>query len=152
MVYQISGYFLEEFKFPEITDSLNMEHLCRIQCTNSASIHIRRGDYVTVGRAMTSEVCSRMVQAFLAHASGEWNLFVFSDDIDWCRENQSELGFDAFEHVIYVEGNDHGKNYIDMQLMSQCKGMIMSNSSFCYLAALLNTRKIGYTNPTSREI
>ena len=49
-----------------------------------------------------------------------------------------ELGLDQFWTVTYVEGNTNGKNYVDMQLMSMCKGMVMSNSAFCYLAALLN--------------
>ena len=150
-----AGYrenFLKEFRFPEITASPNMEYLHRIQHTDSVSIHIRRGDYVTLGWAIPPEIYRKLVQAFLAGVSGRWELFVFSDDIAWCRENRSELGFDAFEHVTYVEGNNHGKNYIDLQLMSQCKGMIMSNSAFCYLAALLNTKMIGYINPTSREI
>lgn len=150
-----AGYrenFLKEFKFPEITDSLNREHLRQIQRSNSVSIHIRRGDYVTLGWAMTPDIYLRLVQAFLSHASGKWDLFVFSDDIPWCRENKSKLGFNAFNHVTYVEGNVDGKNYIDMQLMSQCKGMIMSNSAFCYLAALLNTRRIVCINPTTREI
>lgn len=144
--------FLKEFKFPELTDSLNLEHMRRIQCTNSVSIHIRRGDYVTLGWAMTPEFYPQLVQAFLARVPGKWDLFVFSDDIAWCRENQSELGFNAFKHVTYVEGNTDGKNYIDMQLMSQCKGMIMSNSAFCYLAALLNTRRTVCINPTTREV
>ena len=59
----------------------------------------------------------------------------------WCRKNWNKLGFDLFESVTFIEGNDEGRNYIDLQLMSYCKGMIMSNSSFCYLAALLNTEK-----------
>lgn len=144
--------FLKEFEFPELTDSVNRELLHRIQCTNSVSIHIRRGDYVTLGWAMSPDFYPQLVQAFLSHVSGEWELFVFSDDIAWCRENQSALGFNDFEHVTYVEGNILGKNYIDLQLMSRCKGMIMSNSAFCYLAALLNTERIVCINPTPREL
>ena len=47
-----------------------------------------------------------------------------------------ELGLDQFWTVTYVEGNTNGKNYVDMQLMSMCKGMVMSNSAFCYLKML----------------
>lgn len=144
--------FLKEFQFPKLADYLNRELLHRIQRTDSVSVHIRRGDFVTLGWAMAPDFYPKLVQAFLEHASDKWELFVFSDDIAWCKENQSVLGFDAFRHITYVEGNIQGKNYIDMQLMSQCKGMIMSNSAFCYLAALLNTRRTVCINPTPREV
>ena len=40
--------------------------------------------------------------------------------------------------TVYVEGNTKGSNFRDLQLMSMCRGLLMSNSAFCYLAALLN--------------
>lgn len=82
----------------------------------------------------------------------KWELFVFSDDLTWCREHQEELGFDAFEKVTFVDGNVRERSYIDLQLMSMCKGMILSNSAFCYLAALLNTGLEYYINPTDRVV
>lgn len=144
--------FLKEFRFPPITDAQNQKYLERIQSTNSVSIHIRRGDYVNLGIALSTGHHSRMVEEFARLAPGKWELFVFSDDIPWCKEHWKELGFGAFEDVTYIEGNVQGKNYIDMQLMSQCKGMIISNSAFCYLAALLNTGKLCSLNPTDREL
>lgn len=144
--------FLKEFRFPELTGQ-NLELMKIIQTTNSVSIHIRRGDYVTLGWAFQLKEYRKCVNLL---ASGlpvkDWNLFVFSDDIPWCREHQRDLGFDRFASVTFVEGNTHGKNYIDMQLMSRCKSMILSNSAFCYLAALLNTEMQYYVNPTSREL
>ena len=144
--------FLQEFQFPELTDPANQELLRRIQRTDSVSIHIRRGDYVSLGWAMPTDIYPQLVKKFLSYATNKWELFVFSDDIAWCRENQSTLGFNVFKHITYVEGNTQGKNYIDLQLMSRCKGMIMSNSAFCYLAALLNTRRVLCVNPTLREV
>lgn len=66
-------------------------------------------------------------------------------------EHYKELGFHLFENIIYIEENTNGENYRDLQLMSMCKAMILSNSAFCYLAALLNTRKEHILNPTNRE-
>lgn len=143
---------LKLFRFPEITDRRNREYLARIQKTNSVSIHVRRGDYVTLGWAMEPRIYQNRIEKFLEGVSGKWELFVFSDDIPWCREHQEEMGFGRFEHITFVEGNIQGKNYIDMQLMSRCKGMIVSNSAFCYLAALLNTDMKYYINTTKREI
>lgn len=92
------------------------------------------------------------VKAFVDNFPGKWELFVFSDDIAWCKEHAEELGFGQFSSIVFVEGNMHGRNYLDLQLMSSCKGMILSNSAFCYLAALLNTEKKCYVNPTVREL
>lgn len=144
--------FLSEFQFPEITDTRNREYLERIQNANSAAIHIRRGDYVTLGFAQDAAAYREEVDTFLDDTSEAWDLFVFSDDISWCRENQAALGFDRFADITYVEGNMQGRNYLDMQLMSKCKAMIMSNSAFCFLAALLNRDMKCYLNPTDREL
>lgn len=146
--------FLNELKFPKIDDFRNQEYLKKIRCTNSLSIHIRRGDYVKLGWAMPTEVYRLLIQSFKTNIPlGKWHLFVFSDDIAWCKEYEKEMGFNSFSGVTYIEGNIQGKNYIDMYLMTQCKAMLISNSAFCYLAALLNTKKKYYINPNpQREV
>lgn len=144
--------FLKEFSFPEATGQ-NREYMNKIQTTNSVAIHIRRGDYVTLGWAFEPEKYKKCVDLFTSNLPGkDWNLFVFSDDIPWCREQRKELGLDCFASVTFVEGNIKGKNYIDLQLMSRCKSMILSNSAFCYLAALLNTEMLHYINPALHKL
>ena len=76
---------------------------------------------------------------YLDQNAKKWNIVVFSDDIEWCKENQDKMGLDKFGNTIFIEGNIEGKNYIDLQLMSMCEGAILSKSAFSYLAALLNT-------------
>lgn len=153
--------FLKEFTFPKIEDEKNKVYEEKIENTHSVSIHIRRGDYVTLKcdykDFQYGILISRFKEKILISTEVEtdvkkWNLFVFSDDIEWCKDHQKEMGMDSFGEVIFVEENISGKNYIDMQLMSRCEAMIMSNSAFCYLAALLNTRKKIVINPTSREV
>lgn len=144
--------FLTEFTFPPMEDKKNSEYLAKIKNTRSVSIHIRRGDYVTLGWAMGTDTYKTLAEQFVKEADGMWELFVFSDDIEWCKENQEQLGFHKFSEVTFVEGNTNGTNYRDLQLMSCCKAMIMSNSAFCYLAALLNTDKQLILNPTGREV
>lgn len=144
--------FLKEFAFPDIADPVNKGYLENIENSDSVSLHIRRGDYVKLGWAFSGEIYKKIIGQFLEQASGEWKLFVFSDDIAWCKENHKDLGLDAFREVVFIEGNMSGKNYIDLQLMSRCKGMILSNSAFSYLAALLNARKTFWLNPTNLEI
>ena len=83
---------------------------------------------------------------------GNWHLFVFSDDIVLCREHEHELGFGSFSEITYVEGNVQGKNYLDLQLMTKCQAMILSNSAFSYLAALLNPARKYTLNLSDREL
>ena len=144
--------FRQEFRFPDITDADVKRYYDEIKDSLSVSIHIRRGDYVTLGVQYNEQLIKGMVEKFAEQMPMKWHLFVFSDDITWCKKNREKLGFDRYQEVTFVEGNVCGKNYIDMQLMSQCKAMIMSNSSFCYLAALLNTEKVYALNWSPREL
>lgn len=142
---------MQEFTFPKIIDERNLAYLDQILCSDSVSIHIRRGDYITLNVAWTPEHYLFLVKKFIETLSDQWHLFVFSDDISWCKEHAEEMGFQQFKEVTYVEGNTHGENYRDLQLMTMCKAMIMSNSAFCYLAALLNTHRKYVLNPTPRR-
>lgn len=144
--------FRKELTFPAITDEKNIEYLRQIKTTKSVSIHVRRGDYVSLDWAYNEAVIRGLNEAYIDVFGADWTLFVFSDDIVWCKEHAEELGMNLYANCVYVEGNIAGKNYIDMQLMSECRGMILSNSSFCYLAALLNKNKDCIFNITDREI
>ncbi len=144
--------FQKEFTFPPIPDERNQQLLCRIVQEKSVCVHIRRGDYITLNLAGSMESIAKNIRQFAQNFGGDWTVFVFSDEIDWCEAHREELGFSEYQDTVFVRGNVHGKNYIDMQLMSRCKGMVLSNSAFCYLAALLNTEKPVGVNPTSREL
>ncbi len=54
--------FLKEFRFPEITDERNLHYLNEITSSPSVSIHIRRGDYITLNMALLMKfysLCAR---------------------------------------------------------------------------------------------
>ena len=123
-----------------------------IRSSLSLSVHIRRGDYVTLGVSQDPIIYRYHLERFAKQVPWEWSLFVFSDDIGWCRNHAKELGIHSFQKVTYVEGNTDGENYRDMQLMSMCRAMVVSSSAFCYLAALLNTEKRYISNTTDREV
>lgn len=144
--------FRQELRFPKIEDEKNRQYLKLIKNSLSLAVHIRRGDYVTLNLALGPEIYQTCVRRFVNEIPGKWHGFIFSDDIDWCKEHAKELGLDSLRQITYVEGNTSGKNYVDMQLMSQCKGMIVTNSAFCYLAALLNREKRYELNITNRKL
>ncbi len=139
---------LSELAFPPILDEANLAYAAQIKSTLSVGIHIRRGDFLKHGWEMSPEYYHQNCETVIT-AYPESTFFVFSDDIPWCRENADVLGLSLAKDVVFIEGNMQGANYIDLQLMTMCKGLIMSNSSFSYLAALMNHQLDFYINPVS---
>ena len=127
----------KELSFPPITDEANKAYVEQITRTKSIGIHIRRGDYVNLGWELSNGYYLDSMKK-LSKEHPDAVFFVFSDDLDWCRDNASSLGLNLTSDIVYVEGNMYGANFRDLQLMSMCRGLLMSNSAFCYLAALLN--------------
>lgn len=142
---------LKELTFPAITLPSALNYANQIVSESAVAVHIRRGDYVDIGWDLGLDYYKNTV-AKVAEQYSNFTLFVFSDDLEWCREHAKELGFDRVPQIVYVSGNTGENSYIDMQLMSMCEGMIISNSAFSYLAALMNKKLKFYANPTHREI
>jgi hypothetical protein len=129
--------FLKEFAFKPITDEKNKQYENDIKNTLSVGVHIRRGDFVRLGWTVKDEYYHSAVTQ-LNKINKDIVFFVFSDDLEWCKENKTQLGFRK-KNTVFVEGNyDYKNNYIDMQLMSMCDILIEGASSFSYLASLLN--------------
>ncbi len=143
--------FLKELTMPPITEKHNIEYADLIRTTRSVSLHIRRGDFVNIGWALSSDVIEHII-GIMKKDVPDMTLFVFSDDLNWCKENSKELGLDQAKEVVFVEGNTAENSFRDMQLMSMCKNMIIGTSSFNYLAALLNRNLDRFINVTGREI
>lgn len=149
---QYKDMFMEELSFPPLTDEQNLSYAAKIKSSLSVGVHIRRGDFVNLNWQLDASYYHDSAAKMIA-AYPELTFFVFSDDIPWCREHADELGLSLAKEIVFIEGNVSGSNYIDMQLMTMCKGLLMSNSSFSYLAALLNRQLDFYINPVSyREL
>ncbi len=141
-----------ELKFQPISDEKNKELEKEILNSESVSIHVRRGDYVAKGFASDNDIqIYNKMLSNMKEQIDDMKLFVFSDDIEWCKKHANELGINSVNH-IFVEGNKRNNAYKDMQLMSMCKHMILCNSLFSYLAALLNDRLEKYIMPVDRNI
>jgi hypothetical protein len=105
---------------------------------NAVSLHIRRGDYISDSRANEIHgVCGldyyRQALNLLKSRIGEFDLYVFSDDINWAKYN---LEFPC--NKVFVDWNDDVNNYEDLRLMSLCKHNIIANSTFSWWGAWLN--------------
>ena len=110
----------------------------RIDATNSVSLHIRRGDYVTSKTvAERYGLCSldyyrRAVDHIVQRAPSP-HLFVFSDDPQWVQENLK------IEYpTAHVTHNLSARDHEDLRLMSRCKHNVIANSTFSWWGAWLN--------------
>lgn len=108
----------------------------QISETNSISIHIRRGDYITNKNAQQHhgscglEYYKQAVE-IIEEETEFPHFFVFSDDIEWCKENVKA------DKISYVSDGNM-KDYEEMYLMAKCKHNIIANSSFSWWGAWLN--------------
>ena len=110
---------------------------------STVSLHARRGDYVANARNFaalnlcTPEYYSRAVEHLRSMAT-DLRLVVFSDDIDWVLANIVEAK-DAF---VVSTRSDAGKSLRpsqEMMLMASCRHHIISNSTFSWWGAYLNS-------------
>jgi len=97
----------------------------------NCSIHVRRGDYLKL--QTYHPLCTMDYYNNAINDIGEDRLFlVFSDDIEWCKNNFKNGNF------VFVENE---KDYIDLYIMSMCNSNIIANSSFSWWGAWLNKNK-----------
>lgn len=134
--FNLNGYFQSHKFFTEeeareylsFRPDIEAELCSRYNLENSVSIHVRRGDYLKVTHlyeVMTADYYRNALETL------EYDrVLVFSDDIDWCREN-----LDFIDNPTFVEGNS---DIEDLIIMSNCKHNIISNSTFSWWAAYLN--------------
>lgn len=128
-----------DFSFRTPLGGKNAELALEIANSQAISLHVRRGDYVTNFKNRNLlEVCSidyyRKAIDHIAERVEHPVFFVFSDDMEWARQNLS-VGFPC----VYVDHNRGDESFRDMQLMSLCQHQIIANSSFSWWGAWLNT-------------
>jgi len=149
----LDGFFQSELYFSDIADRLREDFTIvaeqdarstecerRIRKANSIALHVRRGDYIT------DPVCSLFhgtcpkkyyddaLDLVLSRIGRDAELFVFSDDMEWCRE--------IIRYPLpttYVDWNAD-RSFEDMRLMRACTAQIIANSTFSWWAAWLNPR------------
>ena len=113
---------------------------------NSISINIRRGDYVeNIKTRMYHGLISkdyfingvRYIVNKLNLKKDENNIFVFSDDIEWCKNNLLDLKKEG--ELVFVSENLNPTD--SLYLISKCQHNVIANSSFSWWGAWLNQNK-----------
>jgi len=146
--FQCDKYFKEieneikkEFTFVDsITEGKEKDMLDDIQNSNSILINIRRTDYLNTSfhGVFGSDFVNDAV-AMIREKVENPKFFIFSDDVDWCRDNLH------VENSVLVDHTYAGKKFETyLQLMVNCKHFIIPNSTFAWWAAWLcdNPNKI----------
>lgn len=148
--FYYDGYFQNEKYFKHLRETLlknfslkepigekNQATLNEILKTNSVSIHVRRGDYLSMGNIKNLYgVCSldyyKKAVGYIAKRVENPHFFLFSDDIDWVIKNLK------IQYPYTVVDFNQGRGWFDLELMKHCKHNIIANSSFSWWGAWLN--------------
>lgn len=139
----LRGYFGDKKFFESIKEKIKKEYnlkedrkqkikpfLGKISSENSVSIHIRRGDLLKIGAFIVPIDYYKKAIEIIKKKVNNPKFYVFSDGIDWCKNNLKDLG-----KLNFVEGN---KDYEDLELMKECKHNILANSALSWWAGYLN--------------
>ena len=153
----ISGYWQSEKYFVEYREDLlklltpkkkrskSVNQLYNeMQKCDSIALHVRRGDYVGIGCQLNMAYYDQAISMMKSKYPGEkLILYVFSDDVDFCKHYFSEKQYFATKDIQLRYPQYESDNYTldDVFLMSHCKHMIMANSSYSWWAAWLNQYK-----------
>jgi len=112
--------------------------------TNSVSIHVRRGDFITNPTAfahnehMGSEYYRKAMDV-MEDKYDNLTYFVFSEDMEWCRKN-----INNDKHSVIFIGDEFAgdRDTGHFSLMQQCENHIIANSTYSWWAAFLGQSKV----------
>lgn len=102
--------------------------------SQSAFLHVRRGDYLkhpTYHWEQGIEYYTKGIEYVQKHNPYIYKWYVFSDDLEWCREQPL---FNNPQFELIQEENE----YQALALMIQCQGgAVIANSTFSWWGAML---------------
>lgn len=137
VVAAVEDVLRESFQFDDFTDERNIRILSEIMLTDSVSIHVRKGlDYQRI--KWYRNTCDidyyRRAVAYVKKHCLSPTFYVFTDNPEWVHDN-----FTDFEYKL-ISGNPLSGwgSHFDMQLMSQCRHNIISNSTYSWWGGFLN--------------
>lgn len=136
-----SSEIIKSFEFVSQVSGENKTVLDDITEKQSVSLHIRRGDYVSVPKfnkkfgVCSLEYYQKAINCIKEQVKSP-HFYIFSDDIPWVKNNIDSFG--ARNELTIVEHNNAEMDHEDLRLISHCKHNIIANSSFSWWGAWLN--------------
>ena len=106
----------------------------QIRSVNAVSLHVRRGDYLKLkdSLGLGSLDYYRRAVTYMADHILEPHFFIFSDDLEWCRQN-----LDIPYPCTYVD-KAWDSDIWDIYMMRLCRHNIIANSTFSWWGGWLN--------------
>lgn len=121
---ELTEFFAPSEDVKELVDAMNIPH-------DAISVHVRRGDYVQLQNVHYVQPVSYYEKALERYHSKDRVFYIFSDDIEWCKE---QAVFAKLENKVFVTQADD----ISFYMMIRCGYHVISNSSFSWWAAYLS--------------
>ncbi len=143
--YQSEKYFahhrqlIKSYFFPKSGYQKHIVEKYPVLLTDhTCSIHVRHGDYLKdpylgYHGVLPIEYYTKAAEFLYGGNLNGVRFVICSDDLPWCKENFK------FPLMQFVEGEE---DIIDMITMSYCRDHIISNSSFPWWSAWLNSNPI----------
>jgi|GEM_PF-285185 len=129
----ISYIIREKLKYKAQLSNLAFRFSKDIRNCESVCLHVRRGDFTSNKYNSTHNICG--IEYYLkaiSHINEKINcpvFFVFSDNIEYCKHQ-----FASIENIVFVSEEASLSTQDEMQLMSECRHAIISNSTFSFWA------------------
>tara|TARA_R110002051_G_scaffold227193_2_gene289640 strand:- start:139 stop:876 length:738 start_codon:yes stop_codon:yes gene_type:complete len=145
----LHGYWQSEKYFEEIKENIKKQlemseekkydilNLYPFMKDETISLHVRRGDYLKASHVHPCQTLGYYDKAVDLTRKSDTNILIFSDDIEWCKEN--------FKYPN-IHFSQNQTNITDLYAMSLCSHNIIANSSFSWWGAWLNN------NPSKRVV
>ena len=132
-----SSFLVSTFYVPAVMQSSLFTQYPALHSASVYAIHVRRGDYVEKAEFHNLLSIEYFAKALLTiqHTVIGAEVFVFSDDIHWAREQKI---FNEIKNVHFVDESNTLISFYLLILASK-SGLICSNSTFCWWAAFLSS-------------
>ena len=125
----------------------NLETISFNSDSNCVGVHVRRGDYTlqhSIHKVLSKEYYLNAMN-LLCEESPKTNFLIFSDDIEWCKENLTSKQFS----LEFVQDSQILSLIEEFLLLSTFNRIIISNSTFSLLAAFLGSEKKEVVYPST---
>jgi hypothetical protein len=121
------GYWQSEKYFKDVSEQIRKEFALPIKKNDAVAVHVRRGDYLKLQHIYQVTPLWYYKEATKKYEGREF--YVFSDDIQWCKDHL-ELNGD----VVFTQGDE----FEQLALMAGCQSHVIANSTFSWWGAWLS--------------
>ena len=158
VIDEVKNQFTFSIDFPK--KIRRMSEIIADSKSHSVCIHVRRGDFISNPTAYVHNEHMgfeyyRKAMDIMENIYDDITYYVFSEDIEWCREN---IKNDKHPIVLVDDSYSGDRDSGHFYLMQNCENHIIANSTFSWWSAFLGNSKVTigpkkwFTNENESEI